>query len=140
MTVLAVLSAGCSGDPESTRVETTTTSTPGRPTSGAAGDCPMRMPDELVPEIEAVVRFDVDRICPGYLRVAPGTTIRILNESDKAVDFSVEFGEASPGRPVFDESIPAGSEATVTVDDPGFYRYRTDLIPSFVGTFDVPSG
>lgn len=141
---LALVAGACSGDDttdgKADSGRTTTTSTvAGRRTAGAAGDCPMRMPDELVPEIEAVVRFDVDRICPGYLKVAPGTNIRVRNESDEAADFRVEFGEATPGTVVTDEQIPAQGEVTVTVDSPGYYRYYTSVIPSFVGTFEVPS-
>jgi plastocyanin len=130
--------AGCSSKSDTEPAKATTTLGP--LDAGAAGDCPMRMPGELVAEAEAVVKFDVDRVCPGYLTVAPGTTVRLRNESSDPAQVTVEFGEQSPGTPLLDETVDPGDETSIELNDAGFYRYRTSTIPSFVGTFEVPSG
>jgi len=146
---VGLLVAGCASSetPDAAPSITTTSAVAEPPIGGGsasgpnpAGDCPMTTPGVLLAEAEAIVKFAADRVCPGYLTLAPGTEVRFRNEAAVAANVTVTFGDEPDTEPLFREALESGQVAFVEVNEPGFYQYRISVIPSFVGTLEVLEG
>lgn len=96
-------------------------------------------PGQLMSAAEATIRFSVDRVCPGYVTIAPGTTVEVRNESAESATVTVRRGLEASGDVVFERKLPPGGQTTVTLEEPGFHLYTVDLLESFKGTIEVLS-
>lgn len=109
------------------------------PTKAAAdagmGDCPQRMPGELLTAEESVVRFSPQMVCLGYLTITVGTPIAWTNLD--SVEHTVTITDDKDAT-VDTFTVAAGAEhRTTSPPTPGIYRFRTTAIESFVGTIEV---
>lgn len=151
-----VLLAACSGDDSTTPASPAATSggsaaataTSGGVASGMGSmsheadpndpnSCVARMPGELLTAAEAVVKFSSERVCPGYVTVAPGTTVTWLNRDNVARTVTVSTGMGTNGDVVVQQSVRPGEQFQRDFTTVGVFSYRTDAIPSFQGTIEV---
>lgn len=141
----------CSKDDAATTTASSTTRAPGttidplRDPDGAFGGnhgtvpenwCDSKAPGVPVPAAEAVVKFDRQQVCPGYVTVALGTEVtwRNLDSIPHVVTITTSVGSDE----VVDQAtVAAGSEWKRTFDTAGSFGYRTDAIPSMRGTVEV---
>jgi plastocyanin len=106
----------------------------GHGTSDAAGECASRMPGDVLTAAEAVVRFSAQRVCLGYVTVAPGTEVSWQNAGDQPGTVTV-----TTPTPVTSPAVAPGDTWTHRFDDRGVFSYRIDVLPAFVGTVEVVS-
>ena len=159
---VAALSAGAltacgGGDGDASGVEDAATFTVPTTLRGAAavttppqGTCISRAPGQPLDEAEAEVRFSTSGVCPSYVTVTGGTTVRWTN--DHSAPVKVTMTEAPPAVPpssgevfpspdsgavVFTESVDAGATFEREMASSGTYYFRLDLIPTFLGTVEV---
>jgi plastocyanin len=95
--------------------------------------CVSRMPGQQLSEQEAVVGFNRENVCPGYVTVAAGTEVTWRN--DDTEPFTVEV--TSAGSPVAASTVEPGETWRYEFADAGAYEYRTDALPDFVGIVEV---
>lgn len=148
--------AGCGGDDAADDATAASFTVPTTLSGAAAittppqGTCISRTPGQPLDEAEAVVRFSTSGVCPSYVTVTGGTTVRWTN--DHSAPVTVTLTEAPPAAPpssgqafpspdsgpvVFEESIAAGATFEHETGAAGTYYFRIDLIPTFLGTVEV---
>lgn len=107
----------------------------------AEGDCPSRMPGEPLTADEAVVKFNVERICPAYVTIELGTPVTWINDGTEIALVKVTGYQApSPGAslPVVTQHPVGPGETWVwTPEEAGMLGFRIDLVEAFVGTIEV---
>jgi plastocyanin len=140
--LVMLLGAGCSsgggdgdGAESGTGAVTATTATDaGSGGHGAGpGECVSRTPGQLLSEVEAVVRFTPEQICPGYVTIAAGTRVTWVNQDDVAHEVRVTQGTD----PVATELVEPGRSWQYQFDTPGVFTFVTDAIEAFRGTVEV---
>lgn len=136
LVVAGLLAVGCSSGGGET---TTPTSGPGGGAGGhggAPGECVSRTPGELLSEVEAVVRFTPEQICPGYVTIAAGTRVTWVNRDGVAHEVRITQGAT----PVAAELLGPGRSWQYQFDTAGVYTFETDAIEAFRGTVEVQGG
>lgn len=135
---------GSSASSASSASAATASSTSGAPMTSMAptriadetglGECPQRMPGDLLAEDEAVVRFSPQAVCLGYLTVNEGTPIQWTNLDSASHTVSIVDDDEQPV-----ESFEVAPGATHVSSTPavGIYRFRTTAIESFTGSIEV---
>lgn len=98
------------------------------------GDCPQRMPGDLLTAEEARVRFNTQMVCLGYVTVVPGTIISWIN--DDVADHTVTLLD-DEGNELNHFEVAAGRTVTTPAAGTGVYRFKTTAIESFTGTIEV---
>jgi plastocyanin len=103
-------------------------------------------------EGEAEVRFSATGVCPSYVTVEAGTTLRWTNDhaapvtvtlaaaGAPAADHEDAFSgtnRASGGEAVFVAAVAAGETHPWAMERAGTYHFRLDLIPTLLGTVEV---
>ncbi len=116
--------------------ETTEETSPtGEETENTSLDnCSRFIPGELLSSKEAVVTFDEERVCPGYVTVLSTTAVTWRNTSETA--HTLQVRTRTDAVTVTEETIQPGEEFSQTFDV-GVYDFTTDAIPSFVGSIEV---
>lgn len=134
-----LLAAGCgSGGDGEERGATATTAVDAVSGGHGAdpGECVSRTPGQLLSEVEAVVRFTPEQICPGYVTIAAGTRVTWVNQDDVAHEVRVTQGTD----PVAAEVLEPGRSWQYQFDVPGAFTFETDAIEAFRGTVEVQRG
>lgn len=142
--------SGCSKDDGSSSTTSTTrapatTIDPLRDPDGAFGGshgsvpdswCDSKPPGIPVPAAEAIVKFDRQQVCPGYVTVALGTEVtwRNLDSIPHVVTITTSV---SSDEVVDQATVAAGGEWKRPFGEAGAFGYRTDAIPSMRGTVEV---
>lgn len=102
---------------------------------GSGVKCTMRMPGELLQPHEAVVVFDREHVCLGYVTVTAGTPVMWRNTD--VVDHTVTIVD-SDGRQVRTFGVPAGELTTTKpMGEAGVFRYELSALPEFTGTIEA---
>jgi plastocyanin len=108
---------------------------------GAAGldglekvECAQHMPGDLLTAAEAMVMFDPQHVCLGYVTVRPGTPVMFHN-TDTAAHRVTILGGGDVQIAAFD--VAGGSAVSRSLTTAGIYRFRLSAIESFVGTIEV---
>lgn|GEM_PF-3428973 len=130
--------AGCSssdGGSDAAPASSTTAASPETTTAETA--CVSRMPGEVLTAEQAVVSFTPERVCPGYVTIAPGTPVTFRNDDDVAHAVTISAGNLPGGASVAEQSIEPGATWVQPFATAGMFSYATDAIPSFTGTVDV---
>lgn len=110
-------------------------STTGSSTAGSGNvQCAQHMPGDVLSAAEAMVIFDTEHVCLGYVTVRAGTAITWHNADAVERRVSVEDGN---GTVLMSFSVPGGGAAQRSVATAGVYRYKVSAIESFVGTIEV---
>jgi hypothetical protein len=146
--LLLVVLAGCSGSggdsakgPATIAPETTTTQ--GRAT-GAAGraTCGEIEPGVVVDRTQAVVYFDKESVCPGWVTVEQGTQVTFTNDGSTPSTVVVTATQLPDSAEVARFTIPAGGSQPLDTLDVGMMGFSTDALPGFRGTIEVvgPNG
>jgi plastocyanin len=144
LALVLVVGAGCSdsdsdnGDDASATTPTSSSTTTADPTTPPTGaDCDAKPPGEIMSEDEAVIYFDAESVCPGYVTVTLGTSVTWRNTGDAAFQVVVR-ADPVPDAPVYTEqTIQPGGEWQYEFIEPDQYSWRTDAIDEFVGSVDV---
>lgn len=150
VSTLVATSCGGSSSPRSApSVDTlvpgdrTTTTMFGMGDGGAAapGDCPSRMPGEALTAEEAVVLFNIERICPAYVTIELGTPVTWTNDGAIAADVRVtEYQTSTPGAPpttIVEHRVDPGDSWVWTPDTAGMLGFRISTVDAFVGTIEI---
>ena len=143
--VLGVLS-GCSasgGDSAKGTRPKSATASQGTPT-GAAGRavCGEIEPGVVVDRTQAVVYFDTQSVCPGWVTVAQGTQVTFTNDGSAPATVVVTATQLPDSAEVARFTIPAGASQPLDTPDMGMMGFSTDALPGFRGTIEVvgPNG
>ena len=140
-----VLGLGCSAseDTAATTTSSDTSASEGTTSAGGVtdplGECPHKLPGEVLTADEAVVRFSPARVCPGYVTVGLGTPVGFVNIGGAAATVAIWEGIATDAAepPLTDERLEAGGRWEWSPTEIGVYTYRTDALESFTGTIEV---
>jgi plastocyanin len=111
-----------------------TSSTNGSTAASGNVQCAQHMPGDLLSASEAMVVFDPEHVCLGYVTVRPGTAITWHNVDSVEHQVRIEDGN---GTELMSFSVPGGGAAQRSVDTGGVYRFKVSAIESFVGTIEV---
>ena len=103
-------------------------------TASGKVDCAQHMPGDRLTAEEAMVIFDAEHVCLGYVTVAAGTAITWHNADDVERRVIVEDGN---GTALMTFDILPGGATQRALKVPGVYRYRVSAIESFVGSIEV---
>lgn len=105
------------------------------------GDCPSRMPGEPLTAQEAVVKFNVERICPAYVTIELGTPVTWTNDGDTTATVKVTAYQApAPGAPlpvVEEHVVDPGGQWVWSPEEAGMLGFRISTVDAFVGTIEV---
>ena len=104
------------------------------PDATGLGGCAMHMPGELLSAEEAVVRFDPQMVCLGYVTVLPGTPITWINADTADHEVAILDDE---GKELNRFGVAAGESTTTPAAATGIYRYKVTAIETFTGTIEV---
>ena len=144
--LVAVLAASCGSSSEQAAATSTTppstapSAATGSGTTAPAGGCISRIPGAVLRADEAVVRFDPQQVCPGYVTIAPGTPVTFINQDAQAHTVTITEGSLPDGAVVETTTVEAGGSWARTFDAVGTFTYVTDAIPSFRGAIEVTTG
>jgi len=120
-----------------------TTASQGTP-SGAAGRavCGEIEPGVVVDRTQAVVYFDTQSVCPGWVTVAQGTQVTFTNDGSAPATVVVTATQLPDSAEVARFTIPAGASQPLDTPDMGMMGFSTDALPGFRGTIEVvgPNG
>ena len=103
-------------------------------TNAGFGDCAQHMPGELLTPEEAVVRFDTQMVCLGYVTVTTGTPIAWTNNDTAEQTVTILDDE---DRELNEFTVDAGETITTPAASTGVYRFHITAIDSFTGTIEV---
>lgn len=125
---------GCSTSPEASSTSTTVVYHRMAQTMTSPVKCVMHMPGDLLSATDAVVVFDREHVCLGYVTVLADTPIMWQNadELDHTVTITDEDGNV-----VHRIDVPAGASVTGSVGTEGIYFFKLTAIDSFTGTIEV---
>jgi plastocyanin len=105
------------------------------PTSGSGKvECAQHMPGDLLTADEAMVIFDAEHVCLGYVTVVVGTAVTWHNSDDVERRVIVEDGN---GTALMTFDIAPKGTAQRALKVAGVYHFRTSAIETFVGTIEV---
>lgn len=96
--------------------------------------CPMHMPGDVLSAEDAIVTFDAQHVCLGYVTVAEGTPVRFHNTDPAAWELELLDDDR-----VVTETVAIGPDEVVerTFDRAGMYYFTYSGIADFVGTVEV---
>lgn len=96
--------------------------------------CDMHMPGDLLTAEQALVTFDAQHVCLGYVTVTEGTPVRWRNDDAAAWELQLLTDDA-----VVIDTLAIGSGETIehTFDEAGIYRFTYSAIEAFTGTVEV---
>jgi hypothetical protein len=109
-------------------------SDPASSTETGKVNCAQHMPGDVLTAEEAMVIFDTEHVCLGYVTVAQGTAITWHNTDDLEQRVIVEDEN---GTELMTFDIVPGGATQRALKDVGVYRYRLSAIAAFVGTIEV---
>ena len=139
---LALLT-GCSGSGgdsagSNPTISPETTSTQGSPT-GAAGraTCGEIEPGVVVDRTQAVVSFDRESVCPGWVTVAQGTQVTFANDGSAPATVVVTATQLPDSAEVARFTAPAGGSQPLDTTEVATMGFSTDALPGFRGTVEV---
>jgi len=96
--------------------------------------CAQHMPGDLLTADEAVVRFDRQMVCLGYVTVTTDTPVTWTNTDD--LEHTVTIVDADDVQ-VAEFTVAAGESLQRPADTVGITTFTLTAIPSFVGTVEV---
>ena len=96
--------------------------------------CDMHMPGDLLTAEQALVTFDAQHVCLGYVTVTEGTPVRWRNDDAAAWEVQLLTDDA-----VVIDTVAIGPGETIehTFDTAGVYRFTYSAIDAFTGTVEV---
>lgn len=101
--------------------------------------CESHPPGVVLSREQAIVQFDPERVCPGYITVLVGTPVSFVNQGDASATVTVAetatTGEL--GATLLDVTVRPGDYVEYTPVATGFLSFATDALPSFRGTVEV---
>jgi hypothetical protein len=136
--------AGCSGSggdsakgPATISPETSTTASGSA--TGAAGRavCGEIEPGVVVGESQAIVYFDPQGVCPGWVTVTQGTPVTFANDGLAPSTVVVTVTQMPGSDEVARFTIPAGGSQPLDTPDVATMAFTTDALPGFRGTVEV---
>lgn len=123
-------------DMSSMDMGSTTASGDGAGTAGSVRkvECAQHMPGDLLKAEQAMVIFDSQHVCLGYVTVLEGTEVTWHNTDP--VEHQVTIVDDNDKKVTAFEVASDGA-STYTIDDAGLYRFKVSAIETFVGTIEV---
>lgn len=97
-------------------------------------DCEMHLPGEVLGEAQAMVVFDRESVCLGYVTVVAGTRVSWHNADTVAHSVTVVDDD---GAELGALDVGPGEMSGFRTTDSGVLRFRLSALPSFVGTIEV---
>lgn len=143
--VLALLGpvAACSGSGgdsanSNPTISPETTAASASPT-GAAGraGCGEVEPGVVVDSNQAVVYFDSESVCPGWVTVTQGTQVTFANDDTAPFTVVVTATQLPDSAEIARFTIPAGARQPFDTLDVATMGFSTDALPGFRGTVEV---
>jgi hypothetical protein len=136
--VLSCSSSSSSLDPDAVTGPTTSRDRADVVTSGPL-PCESHPPGVVLSREQAIVQFDPERVCPGYVTVVVGTPVSFVNQGDTAASITVTETATTGvlGATLLDVSVGPGEYVEYTPDAAGFLAFSSDALPSFRGTVEV---
>jgi hypothetical protein len=94
-------------------------------------------PGVVVDDTLAIVRFDPEKVCPGWVTVERGTPVTFVNDDVVERTVVVTASQLPDSAQIARIVLPAG--AIRTLDTAGVARmgFATDALPGFRGTVEV---
>lgn len=101
--------------------------------------CESHPPGVVLSREQAIVQFDPERVCPGYVTVLVGTPVSFVNQGDAVATVTVTETAATGelGATLLDVAVGPGEYVEYTPVTAGFLAFATDALPSFRGTVEV---
>lgn len=96
--------------------------------------CVSHMPGELLTAAEAIVTFDKQRVCRGYVTVGPTTNVSWSNNDSARHKVTVTNLERT--ETIYETDVEPDQVVFRTFPI-GIYLYKVDALPSFTGTIEV---
>ncbi len=137
-----VLLAGCSGSGGDSAKGPATISPESSTTADTGFSCDSVEPGIVVDRSKAVVHFDTESMCPGWVTVEQGTQVTFANDGTAAATVVVTATQLPDAAEIARFTIPAGGTQLFDTLDVAMMGFSTDALPGFRGTIEVvgPNG
>lgn len=134
--------AGCSGSGGDSAKGPATISPETTVGSDGTFSCDSVEPGIVVDRTKAVVHFDTESMCPGWVTVEQGTQVTFANDGSAPYTVVVTATQLPGSAEVARFTIPAGGTQPLDTLDVGMMGFSTDALPGFRGTVEVvgPNG
>jgi plastocyanin len=137
--LLGAAGAGCSGGDADATGRTDVTS-PGASTTmvdATISSCADVEPGVVVDAPLAVVRFDPEKVCPGWVTVERGTTVTFANDDVVERTVVVTADQLPDSVEIARIVVPPGAIGSLETPDLARMGFSTDALPGFRGTVEV---
>jgi plastocyanin len=94
-------------------------------------------PGIVVDRTLAVIHFDREKVCPGWVTVEQGTQVTFLNDDSVEHTVVVTATQLPDSAELARFTIAAGATQPFDTLDPARMGYATDALPGFRGTIEV---
>jgi plastocyanin len=135
LAALAML-AGCSGSGGDSANGSATIS-PETTTTSAGFSCDSVVPGEVVDASKAVITFDRESVCPGWVTVEQGTPVTFTNKDSVSHTVVINATQLPDAAEITRFTIPAGGSQPLDARDVAMMGFTTDALPGFRGTVEV---
>lgn len=105
--------------------------------SGGVEACADVEPGVVVDRSLAVVHFDTEHVCPGWVTVEQGTPITFTNDGGTAHTVVVTATQTPDSEEVARFTVAPGASQPFDTLDQGRLGFSTDALPGFRGTIEV---
>lgn len=128
--------AGCSGSGGDSANSSPTIS-PETITTAAGYSCDGAIPGEVVDSSKAVIFFDPESVCPGWVTVEQGTPVTFTNRGSAEYTVVANATQLPDSAEVARFTVPAGGSQPLDTRDVGMMGFSTTALPGFRGTVEV---
>lgn len=132
---LLAIVGGCSGSGGDS-ANTSPTISP-ETTTAEAYSCESVEPGIVVDSSKAVVFFDTESVCPGWVTVEQGTPVTFTNKGSAEHTVVINATQLPDSAEVARFTIPAGASQPLDTRDVAMMAFTTDALPGFRGTVEV---
>jgi hypothetical protein len=132
---LSAVVAGCSGSGGDSANSSPTISP--ETTVAAPFSCESVEPGIVVDSSKAIVYFDTESVCPGWVTVEQGTPVTFTNRGSAEYTVVVTATQLPDSAEVARFTIPAGGSQPLDTRDVAMMGFSTNALPGFRGTVEV---